>query len=67
MRDSKRNVRPVLRFPLSSRCHRIVGTEWQIVSVVHFNGDGQTDLVWFNTATGQAAAWYMRFWHSRLT
>jgi len=40
---------------------RNVGPEWQIVSVVDFNGDGQKDLVWFNTATGQAALWYMRF------
>jgi len=38
-----------------------VGPEWQIVGVDDFNEDGQKDLVWFNTATGQAAVWYMRF------
>jgi FG-GAP-like repeat/FG-GAP repeat len=32
---------------------------WQIVGIGDFNGDGQPDLVWRNTATGDNAVWYM--------
>ncbi len=32
---------------------------WSQVGVGDFNGDGQTDLLWQNTATGQVAIWRM--------
>jgi len=33
--------------------------EWKIVGAGDFNGDGQTDLVWEDTSTGQRSIWLM--------
>src|SRR6185295_12960256 len=35
------------------------GPEWQIASTGDFNGDGHTDLLWRNTASGTAVVWFM--------
>jgi hypothetical protein len=32
---------------------------WSLVSSRDFNGDGQTDLVWHNGATGETQLWYL--------
>ena len=34
-------------------------TNWAIVGVGDFNGDGKTDLLWRNTSSGENAIWYM--------
>ena len=34
-------------------------TDWTIVGVRDFNGDGKPDLVWQNDATQQVVVWYM--------
>ncbi len=33
--------------------------EWHIAGTGDFNGDGQTDLLWENTVTGQRYMWLM--------
>jgi len=38
-----------------------VPPEWRIVALVDFDGDKQKDFLWFNTATGESAVWYMDF------
>ena len=34
-------------------------TNWQIVGTGDFNGDGKTDILWRNKATGQNVVWFM--------
>jgi hypothetical protein len=34
--------------------------EWHIAGAADFSGDGQADLVWENTTTGQRAIWQMK-------
>jgi hypothetical protein len=36
-----------------------VATVWQIAGTGDFNADGQTDLIWQNTGTGQRTIWLM--------
>src|SRR5260221_629901 len=36
-----------------------VSTQWHIAGVGDFLGNGQSDLVWQNTSTGQRAIWFM--------
>ena len=38
---------------------RVADTNWRIVGAGHFNGDGKTDLVWQNQATGFLSIWLM--------
>jgi FG-GAP repeat len=33
---------------------------WRIAGVGDFNGDGNADLVWENTVTGQRAIWLLK-------
>jgi hypothetical protein len=33
--------------------------DWKIIGTGDFNGDGMTDLLWYNSSTGQTAAWLM--------
>jgi hypothetical protein len=37
----------------------VVPTQWQIVGTGDFNGNGKTDILWQNTATGERAIWLM--------
>jgi fructose-specific phosphotransferase system IIC component len=37
----------------------LVPTDWVIAGTGDFNADGQTDILWQNTATGQRALWLM--------
>ena len=32
---------------------------WSVVGAADFNGDGNPDLIWQNTTTGEATVWYM--------
>jgi hypothetical protein len=32
---------------------------WTIAQTGDYNGDGYTDILWYNTATGQAAMWLL--------
>ena len=34
-------------------------TNWEIVGTGDFNGDGKTDILWRNKATGQNVVWFM--------
>ena len=36
-----------------------VDTNWKIVGIGDFNGDGKPDLVWQNQSTGQIYYWLM--------
>src|SRR5207249_693501 len=36
-----------------------VGTLWSIVGSGDFNGDGQTDILWQNSGTGERVIWLM--------
>jgi hypothetical protein len=36
-----------------------VDANWAIKAALDFDGDGLRDLLWYNTATGQAAIWHM--------
>ncbi|MFI5041916.1 MAG: FG-GAP-like repeat-containing protein [Acidimicrobiales bacterium] len=38
---------------------RFADTSWQIRGLADFNGDGRTDLVWHNQATGDLYVWFM--------
>jgi hypothetical protein len=33
--------------------------EWEIAGVADFNNDGNPDILWRNTHTGQNYVWYM--------
>jgi hypothetical protein len=37
----------------------LLGAPWSIVGSRDFNGDGVTDLLWYNSSTGQSQIWYM--------
>jgi hypothetical protein len=37
-----------------------VSVQWHVAGVGDFNGDGNADLVWENTSTGQRAIWFMK-------
>jgi hypothetical protein len=37
-----------------------VATQWRIGGAIDFDGDGQADLIWNNTNTGQHAIWLMK-------
>ena len=37
----------------------LIGPPWRIVGSRDFNNDGNTDLLWHNTATGETQIWYM--------
>jgi hypothetical protein len=37
----------------------LIGPPWRIVGSRDFNGDGQTDLLWHNSATGETQLWHM--------
>ncbi len=43
----------------------VPGPPWRIAGSVDFNGDGDTDIVWENTSTGQHAIWLLQ--NSRFT
>ena len=32
---------------------------WRPMAAADFNNDGQTDIIWRNTETGQTLVWYM--------
>jgi hypothetical protein len=34
-------------------------TQWQLVSMADFDGDGYPDILWQNTSTGEIVIWYM--------
>ena len=36
-----------------------VNADWQIVRLGDYNGDGQADILWRNTATGNTVIWQM--------
>jgi hypothetical protein len=36
-----------------------IDPSWKIQGIADFNGDGQSDLVWRNTDTGNTYVWYM--------
>ena len=38
----------------------VVDTTWMIVGAGDFNGDGQADVVWQNTVTGDRVVWFMQ-------
>src|SRR5207302_10986179 len=38
----------------------VADLRWQVVGVGDFNGDGQADLVWRHSATGQLAIWLLQ-------
>ena len=38
---------------------RGVPTDWKIVGIADFNGDGKKDLLWQNNMTGDVTVWYM--------
>jgi hypothetical protein len=46
-------VSALLIFPISS------AAQSRITDLSDFNGDGKTDLLWYNPATGQSAGWLM--------
>jgi hypothetical protein len=37
----------------------VVPTQWRIAGTGDFNGDGETDILWQNSATGERAIWLM--------
>ena len=37
-----------------------MSSPWNIVGVGDFNGDGNPDIVWRNSATGETIVWYMQ-------
>jgi hypothetical protein len=37
----------------------VLPVEWRVATTGDFNGDGQSDLVWENTATGERYVWLM--------
>jgi hypothetical protein len=37
-----------------------VAVQWNIAGAGDFNGDGNADLVWENTSTGQRAIWFLK-------
>jgi hypothetical protein len=37
----------------------ITDTNWKVVATADFNGDGKTDILWRNYATGDNVAWFM--------
>jgi hypothetical protein len=39
--------------------HQPISPEWLILGSADFNGDGEVDLLWQNTRTGQGAVWLM--------
>ena len=43
----------------AARVLAMVPLEWQLIGVSDINGDGQADLVWRNTTTGDVALWLL--------
>jgi FG-GAP-like repeat len=39
---------------------RTLALQWNIAGAGDFNGDGNADLVWENTSTGQRAIWFLK-------
>ncbi len=37
----------------------VLDTDWKIVGVGDFNGDGQPDILWQNTSNGEVGVWFM--------
>lgn len=35
-------------------------SDWQVAGIGDFNGDGASDVLWFNSATGQVDEWQMK-------
>ena len=35
----------------------VVSSAWQLVGIGDVNGDGTSDVLWRNTATGQVTSW----------
>ena len=46
-------------YPSASTGSNRFAVDWRIVGSGDFNGDGQTDLCFFNSATGAITVWYM--------
>ncbi|MGI0486044.1 DUF4347 domain-containing protein [Pantanalinema rosaneae CENA516] len=45
--------------PTVSAAHQVTNTNWTIAGRADFNHDGQMDLLWRNSVTGQIAFWLM--------
>jgi hypothetical protein len=37
----------------------VTDTQWKIVEVADFNGDGKNDVLWHNQATGALYVWFL--------
>ncbi len=44
---------------MGGRLPPIPGRAWRAVGTGDFNGDGNSDILWQNTNTGQASVWEM--------
>lgn len=49
---------------LDSSLNELGSTGWQIVGANDFNGDGYSDILWHNAASGATSVWFMRYDYS---